>query len=74
MNQIETNKAVRAWLVKLPGTLKAGGSDEVNLRAWELFGSGDFEMFRNAMAMAGFKPEPLGREFILRLPSRSITG
>ena len=74
MNQHETNKAVRAWLAKLPGTLKDVGSDEVNLRAWELFGRGDFEMFRKAMAMHGFKPEPLGRMFILRLPSKPIAG
>ena len=74
MNQNEMNQAVRAWLNKLPGTLKDVGSDEVNLQAWKLFGRGDFEMFRKAMAMAGFKPEPLGREFILRLPSGSIAG
>ena len=74
MNQNETNVAVRAWLAKLPGTLKDASSEDVNLRAWKLFGRGEFEMFRKAMAMAGFKPEPLGREFILRLPSGSIAG
>jgi len=74
MNEHETNMAVRRWLAGLPGTLKDVGSDEVNLKAWKLFGRGDFEMFRKAMAMAGFKPEPLGRMFILRLPSGSIAG
>ena len=74
MNQNETNVAVRAWLAKLPGTLKGDGSDEVNMRAWKLFGRGDFEMFRVALAMNGFRPEPLGRMFILRLPSKPIAG
>ena len=74
MNQNETNVAIRAWLNKLPGTLKGDGSDEVNLRAWGMFGHGNFEMFRNALAMNGFRPEPLGRMFILRLPSKPIAG
>ena len=74
MNQIETNNAVLAWLRGLPGTVQDNGSDEVMRRAWAAFGRGNLELFRNALAMHGFKPEPVGRVFILRLPSRPIAG
>ncbi len=47
-----------------------GDSDGVVRKAWALFGKGNCEMFRNALAFHGFKPEPLGRTFILRLPSK----
>ncbi len=70
MNEHETNSAVRAWLNTLPGTVQDGDSDGVVRRAWGMFGRGGLEMFRNALAFHGFKPEPLGRTFILRLPSK----
>ncbi len=70
MNEIETNTAVRAWLNALPGTVQDGDSDGVVRKAWAMFGRGNCEMFRAALAMNGFKPEPLGRMFILRLPSK----
>ncbi|MCH7776945.1 MAG: hypothetical protein IH878_10455 [Gemmatimonadetes bacterium] len=69
MNQIETNTAVRAWLNGLPGTVQDGCSDAVVRKAWGAFGKGNLEMFRTALAQHGFRPEPLGRVFILRLPS-----
>ncbi len=74
MNQDELNPAVRAWLNTLPGTVKDVGAEEVARRAWGMFGHGNFEMFRHALAMNGFRPEPLGRMFILRLPSKPIAG
>ena len=70
MNQSETNTAVLAWLRKLPGTIQDGDSDGVVRKAWAAFGRGNLEMFRQALALNGFKPEPLGRTFILRLPSK----
>ena len=70
MNENEMNQAVRAWLNSLPGTVQDGGSDEVMRKAWGMFGRGNLEMFRAALAMNGFRPEPLGRTFILRLPSK----
>ena len=74
MNEHETNQAVRTWLNSLPGTVQDGGSDEVMRKAWGAFGHGGLEMFRAALALHGFKPEPLGRTFILRLPSKPIAG
>ncbi len=58
----------------MPGTIQDNGSDEVMRRAWGMFGHGGVEMFRMALAREGFKPEPLGATFILRLPSRPIAG
>lgn len=72
MNQNETNVAVRAWLNTLPGTVQDNGSDEVMRRAWGMYGTGNLEMFREALALHSFRPEPLGDTFILRLPSRPI--
>lgn len=74
MNEHETYNAVRAWLNTLPGTIQDGCSQGVMRMAWALFGRGNLEMFRRALEMNGFKPEPLGRTFILRLPSKSIAG
>lgn len=74
MNEHELNQAVRQWLNSLPGTIQDGGSDEVMRKAWGAFGRGNLEMFRAALALHGFKIEPLGRTFILRLPSKSIAG
>ena len=74
MNQDELNPAVRAWLNTLPGTVEDGCSSGVVLKAWGMFGHGNFEMFRHALAMNEFRPEPLGRMFILRLPSKPIAG
>jgi len=74
MNETEMNSAVRAWLNTLPGTVQDGCSEGVVLKAWGMFGHGNLEMFRNALAFNGFKPEPLGRVFILRLPSKPIAG
>ena len=74
MNELDLNKAVRAWLNALPGTVEDGCSSGVVLKAWGAFGHGNLEMFRNALAMNGFRPEPLGRMFILRLPSKPIAG
>ena len=74
MNEYETNQAVRAWLNTLPGTVSDGCSDGVVRKAWGMFGHGGLEAFRNALAVNGFKPEPLGRTFILGLPSRPIAG
>lgn len=70
MNEHELNQAVRRWLNTLPGTVQDGGSDDVVRKAWGMFGRGNCEMFRNALALNGFKPEPLGRTFILRLPTK----
>lgn len=70
MNEHEMNTAVRAWLGQLPGTFSDGCSDGVVRKAWGAFGRGNLEMFRAALAMNGFRPEPLGRTFILRLPSK----
>jgi hypothetical protein len=70
MTEIELNQAVRAWLNTLPGTVESGCSDEVVRRAWGQFGKGNLEMFRQTLALHGFKPEPLGRMFILRLPTK----
>ncbi len=70
MNEHETYTAVRAWLNRLPGTVQDGDSDGAVRKAWGMFGKGNCEMFRNALAMNGFRPEPLGRTFILRLPSK----
>ena len=74
MNEHETNTAVRQWLNSLPGTVQDGGSDEVMRKAWGMFGKGNLEMFREALARESFRPEPIGRVFILRLPSRPIAG
>ena len=74
MNEAELNQAVRRWLITLPGTVEDGCSSGVVLKAWGMFGHGNFEMFRNAVALNGFRPEPLGRVFILRLPSKPIAG
>lgn len=74
MAEIETAKAVRAWLNGLPGTVQDGCSDGVVRKAWAAFGRGNLEMFRAALAREGFRPEPLGATFILRLPSRPIAG
>ena len=74
MDSTELNQAVRAWLNTLPGTVSDGCSDGVVRKAWGQFGRGNLEMFRNALAMNGFRPEPLGRMFILRLPSKPIAG
>ena len=74
MNEHELNQAVRAWLNTLPGTVEDGCSDGVVRKAWGMFGHGNLEMFRNALALHGFKPEALGRTFILRLPSKPIAG
>ncbi len=74
MTEIEMSKAVRAWLNSLPGTVEDGCSDGVVRKAWGMFGHGGVEMFRAALAMNGFKPEPLGNMFILRLPSKPIAG
>ena len=74
MNEHELNQAVRAWLNTLPGTIQDDGSDSVMRKAWGMFGKGNIEMFRNALAMHGFKPEPLGNIFILRLPSKPTGG
>ena len=70
MNEHEMNTAVRQWLNSLPGTVSDGGSDEVMRKAWGMFGRGNLEMFRAALNQFGFKPEPLGNVFILRLPSK----
>ncbi len=74
MNEFELNQAVWNWLNSLPGTVQDGDSDGVVRKAWGQFGKGNLEMFRAALAFHGFKPEPLGRMFILRLPSRPIEG
>ena len=74
MNEAELNQAVRRWLITLPGTVKDAGAEEVARKAWGMFGHGNLEMFRVALAMNGFRPEPLGRVFILRLPSKPIVG
>ena len=74
MNEHELNTAVRRWLNGLPGTVSDGCSDGVVRRAWGMFGRGNLEMFRQALALNGFKVEPLGRMFILRLPSKPIAG
>ncbi len=74
MTEHELNQAVRAWLNTLPGTVEDGCSDGVVRKAWGAFGHGGLEAFRNALAFNGFKPEPLGRMFILRLPSKPIAG
>ncbi len=70
MTETELNRAVRAWLNTLPGTVQDGDSDGVVRKAWGMFGKGNLEMFRHALAMNGFRPEPLGDLFILRLPSK----
>ena len=57
--------AVADWLATSPGTFTS--KDAVG-------GRGNLEMFRNALAMHGFKPEPLGNIFILRLPSQPTGG
>ena len=74
MNEAELNQAVRRWLNTLPGTVEDAGAEEVARKAWGMFGNGNLEMFRAALALNGFRPEPLGRMFILRLPSKSIAG
>ncbi len=74
MNERDMNQSVRAWLNTLPGTVEDSCSDGVVRRAWGMFGHGGVEMFRTALALHGFKPEPLGRMFILRLPSKPIAG
>ena len=74
MNEHELNQAVRRWLNTLPGTVSDGCSDGVVRKAWGMFGRGNLEMFRQALALNGFKVEPLGRMFILRLPSKPIAG
>ncbi len=70
MNEIEMNSAVRAWLNTLPGTVQDGDSDGVVRKAWGMFGRGNLELFRTALAREGSRPEPLGAMFILRLPSK----
>jgi len=70
MTETETNVAVRAWLNTLPGTISDGRPDEVMRKAWGVFGRGNLELFRNALAMHGFRSEALGNMFILRLPSK----
>ncbi len=70
MNEHEMNQAVRAWLNTLPGTVQDGDSDGVVRKAWGMFGKGNLEMFRQALALNGFKVEPLGRLCILRLPTK----
>ncbi len=70
MTETELNQAVRAWLNTLPGTVEDGCSDGVVRKAWGMFGHGGVEMFRTALALHGFKPEALGRMFILRLPTK----
>ena len=72
MNEHELNQAVRRWLNGLPGTFEDGCSEGVVMKAWGAFGHGNLEMFRAALALHGFRPEPLGRMFVLRLPSRPI--
>ena len=74
MTETEMYNAVRVWLNKLPGTVEDGCSDGVVRKAWGMFGHGGLELFRPALAREGFKPEPLGRTFILRLPSKPIAG
>ncbi len=74
MNEAELNQAVRRWLITLPGTVEDGCSSGVVRKAWGQFGHGGLEMFRAALALNGFKPEPLGDVFILRLPSKPIAG
>ena len=69
MNEIEMNAAVWKWLRNLPGAVEGDDSAEVVRKAWDMFGEGDPEMFKTALAQHGFKPEPLGNKFILRLPS-----
>jgi len=70
MDELETGPAVRTWLRTLPGMVEAGDSQEVMRKAWGMFGKGNLELFRIALAKEGFKPEALGRMFILRLPSK----
>ena len=74
MNEHELNQAVRAWLNTLPGTIQDGDSDGAIRKAWGMFGKGNLEMFRAALALNGFRVEALGRMFILRLPSKPIAG
>ena len=74
MNEHELSVSVRRWLNGLPGTIQDNGSAEVMRRAWGMYGHGGLEMFRAALAREGFKPEPLGNTFILRLPSKPIAG
>ncbi len=70
MNEKDMNQAVRQWLNTLPGTVEADTPAECLRKAWGMFGQGGLEMFRNALALHGFKPEPLGNMFILRLPTK----
>ena len=74
MTEIEMSKALREWLNQLPGTVQDGDRESVMRKAWALFGRGNLELFRQALARESFKPEPLGRMFILRLPSKPIAG
>ncbi len=70
MNEAELNQKVWAWLKKLPGTVEGNDSQEVMRKAWGMFGHGGLEEFRNALVQHGFRVEPLGNKFILRLPSK----
>ena len=73
--------AVRSWLRGLPGMVQDGDSDGVVRKAWAAFarlttrspkssGHGNLELFRVALEREGFRVEPLGAKFILRLPSK----
>ena len=74
MDEIETARAVRAWLNTLPGMVEAETPEECLRKGWAAFGKAGLEPFRNALAREGFLPEALGRVFILRLPSKPIAG
>ena len=69
MNELEMAKAVNRWLRELPGPVFANESTECLRKAWGMFGHGDLEMFRVALERESFRVEPLGDQFVLRLPA-----
>ena len=69
MNELEMAKAVNRWLRTLPGPTFASSSSECLRKCWAMFGRGNLEVFRTALERESFRVEPLGDQFVLRLPA-----
>lgn len=72
---IETARAVRAWLIGLPGMVEAKTPEEGLRKAWGAYGGpGSVEDFKASLKAEGFEVEQVGAKFILRLPSPPMEG